>query len=112
MLASLFGRGGSGQTLDPSMVDPYENPQGPTWQPADASQTASFSGSRETAPAADDRWKRALVGGLSAAQKTPASLNSPFGQSASEAWPTLASPIQFQTVAQFLASLQGKGAQR
>lgn len=45
-------------------------------------------------------------------KNAPAVASGPFGQSGSESWPTLASPIQFQTVAQFLASLQGKGGKR
>lgn len=57
-------------------------------------------------------WSRVMQGLAKGMNNAPSQLASPFGQSASESWPTLASPIQFQTVAQFLASLQGKGGKR
>lgn len=57
-------------------------------------------------------WRRMFAslsqGMKSAPQPTP----SAFGQADSQAMPTTASPIQFQTVVQFLASLQGKGGKR
>lgn len=80
--------------------------------PAEFSAIPGAQGGEVSAGGSNVDWSRVFSGFAKGMNNAPSQLQSPFGQSSSESWPTLASPIQFQTVAQFLASLQGKGGKR
>lgn len=103
----MKGGGGSvpysaGEAVAPNAMSPTEFSSIPG---AQGGEVAAGGGSSVD-------WGKVFAGFNNGMKSAPSQLASPFGQSGSESWPTLASPIQFQTVAQFLASLQGKGGKR